>query len=491
MDEDVVQNSRIHNFFKAAWKGLNKESSVNVTNLNKIVDENISGTNNQNIMNLQKHGDTEPSAYTSNRCDANNTRVMVNETSKTSSTSNSFFMKYLKEHDIAKSAETNSDRNLVDRPESRLPNTDVPICKHTFDTDSDDNIFESPVTSTEEQKEEKSYLLSRTVTTRLNLEASTSAIENHTDDKSTEMWVSLGELFPDVSKVDDDVVALLPVPLQERLQARIEEAKQDSRISSKHALTNMTSSDDSNLTDTPDSWFVGGRTQAETEQGSESVNANLHAAECVAESEMENQPCNESKSSKPMNPTHHSDDQKDNLLCESRYVLQDTIKESLGIVECDNVIFPPAAKQQYLSARYVPPSHREEALRMSADSVNHCKADTSYAHDITSLAPSTSKESGAKCSQNIVAETCPQCRKDVLLSEYLEHLDFHAAEKLHEVLNGVAVHMRTAPNASALHKKPSLELPTKRKRGNRPTKKSSVIDRDKKMRSITTFFTPK
>jgi hypothetical protein len=91
-----------------------------------------------------------------------------------------------------------------------------------------------------------------------------------------------------------------------------------------------------------------------------------------------------------------------------------------------------------------------------------------------------SEETETENSQNIVAETCPQCCKDIPLSEYPEHLDFHTAKKLHEELNGGAVHVRTTTATSTLHKN-LYELPTKRKCGHFP-KKPSVTDCDKRMR---------
>jgi hypothetical protein len=113
--------------------------------------------------------------------------------------------------------------------------------------------------------------------------------------------------------------------------------------------------------------------------------------------------------------------------------------------------------------------------------MNHCEVDISYAKNTMA---SVSEGNDTENSENIVAENCPHCKKDVPLSEYAEHLDFHTAEKLHEELNGVAV------NASALNRNLSLEPPTKRKHGP-PCKKPSLIERNKKMRSITAFFTPK
>jgi hypothetical protein len=279
-------------------------------------------------------------------------------------------------------------------------------------------------------------------------------------------------------------VALLPVSLQERLQARIEKAKHNPITSNEHILMNVTSND--NVIDTTDSQFVGDHTQDETQQGTEDVKAFIHAAECVTQSEMEKQPCNKNMSPKAMNLLYHSNDQKDDLLSKSCCVLQHTRRENLDHIQVCGDIFPPDAKQPNLSASHVPLSHRDEAARASTDCMNHCKVDVSCAKNIMA---SMSEENDTVNIESIVAENCPHCRKDVPLSEYAEHLDFHTAEKLHEALNGVAVHVKSTVNASALHRNPSLELPTKRKHG--LCKKPSVIDRKKKMRSITSFFTPK
>jgi hypothetical protein len=239
--------------------------------------------------------------------------------------------------------------------------------------------------------------------------------------------------------------------------------------------------------DPTDSQFVGVHSQDETEQGTKDVKAFIHAAECVKQSEMEKQPCNRNMSPKGMNLLYHSDDQKDDSLSKSHCVLQHTRGENLDHIQDCGDIFPPDAKQQHLSAGHVPLNHRDEASRAGSDCMNHCKLDVSCAKNIMA---SVSEEHDTENSESIVAENCPHCRKDVLLREYAEHLDFHTAEKLHKELNGVAVYVKSTVNASAQHRNPSVELATKRKRG--PLcKKPSVIDHNKKMRSITAFFTPK
>ncbi|PNF37476.1 hypothetical protein B7P43_G14868 [Cryptotermes secundus] len=448
MNEGVAQNSTINDFF-----GVTQKES------NKVVCKNSSGTDDQ------KHGKT-----------------VLTDSSKASSTDNSFFIKYIKQHTLTKSAETNSDMVLVGTHDSRPhDNIDLPI-SNVLDTNSDDDMFESPVTDMEEKKKEKSNLPVRTTTTELNPEVSTSMIENQVDDDTSKMWISLGELFPDFSRIDDDVVALLPVSLQERLQARIEKAKDNSRTSNKQILTNITSNN--NVIDTTDSQSVGDHSQGETELGTKDVKPFIHAAECVTQSEMEKQPYIENMSPKGMNLLYHSNDQKDDLLSKSCSVLQHRRSENLDQIQVCDDIFPPDTKQQNLSVSRVPLSHRDEAAGPSTDFMNHCKVDVSYAKNIMASDKDTEN------SESIVAENCPHCRKDVPLSEYAEHLDFHTAEKLHEELNGVAVHVKSTVNASALHRNPSLELTTKRKHGSL-CKKSSVIGRNKKMRSITAFFTPK
>jgi hypothetical protein len=423
VNECVAQNSTIRDFF-----GLAQKES------NRVVCENINDTN------KQKHR-----------------KIMLPDSNKASSAGNSFFMNYLKQHGAIKCAETSSSVVSVDTHESRqLDNVNLPKSKHVLDTNSDDDMFESPVTMVEKQKEDKSNTVVRTTTAELNLEVPTLMIESQADDDTSKMWVSLGELFPDISKIDDEVVALLPVPLQERLQARIEEAKKNSRINSKCALTNITTSSN-NIIDTTDSCFAGSNSQDETKEGAKDVKAFVHAAKCIMQSETETQSCNKNTLPKATNVSYNSDDQKVDLLSESRCVLQHTKEENLGQIQVCDGIFPPDAKQQYLNASHV---------------------------------PFVSEENHAEDSESTVAEYCPQCRKDVPLYEYAEHLDFHTAEKLHKELNGVEMHVTDTLNASALHKNPSLELPTKRKH-NPLCKKPSMIDRNKKMKSITAFFAPK
>mgnify|MGYP000138447774 CR=1 FL=1 len=99
--------------------------------------------------------------------------------------------------------------------------------------------------------------------------------------------------------------------------------------------------------------------------------------------------------------------------------------------------------------------------------------------DIMSKLSNSTETNGASS----IVEKCPECGKVILLSEYLEHLDFHAAEHLHKELN-------RAPQSAPLCKIPAVELPVKRKRG-RGGKKTSAVVADKKLRSIRAFFAPK
>jgi hypothetical protein len=419
VNEGVEQNSTIHDFFVTAQK----ESD-------KVLHENVKDTNNQKRRN-----------------------VMLGDSSKASSTGKSFFMKYLKQHSATKSVETSSVVSVGTRESRHLDSIDLLKSKHVLDTHSDDDMFESPVTDVERQTKVNSNLPLRTMTAELNSGVPTPMIENQADDDTNKMWVSLGELFPDLTKIDDEVVALLPVPLQESLQARIEKAKNNTRLSNKHGLTNITASSN-NVIDTSDSWFVGSHVQDKTKYCAKDVRAFVLAAKYVRQWETENQPCNKDVLPKATNLLYLPDYQKDDSLSESHCVLQHTRKENMDHRQiCDGI----DAKQQYLNAGRVP------------------------------FVP---EENDAGNSESIVTENCARCRKVVPLSEYAEHLDFHAAEKLHKELNGVAVHVTDTLSASTLHKNPSLELPTKRKHSPK-CKKTSVIHRDKKMKTITAFFNPK
>lgn len=482
VSEDAAQNSTIHDFFKVTQKELNKEVSKSVTELNKEVHENISGMNNQ------EPGDNKTSTLLENIYNGNGSKIVANDKGKESSTSNSFFMNYLKQRSVVKSAEAGSGKISVGTSENRSPDSkDHPISKYVCDTDSDNDMFDSPVADTEKVKESKSDVHLQTTITNLNLGASTSVTKEHVND-NTKTWVSIEELFPDINNVDEDVVALLPSPLQKRLHSQIENAKHNSRISNKCAVSTVTTSDDSKLIDAPDSLLVGGHTKCEAEELTEVVKVSMHVEDGVSESEREKQLCSGNKLSTALHPLGHSDDEKDDILSKSSHVLQGAKEESWDLLQVCDDISPPEAEEQYLSADQFSLRRRDEAVRACTGIAGHSTAFVS--NDVTSMILGMSEENDVKDTMNVVAEVCPQCKKAVLLSEYPEHLDFHTAEKLHEELNGRTVQMRTAVSTSALDKKPSLELKTKRKRGPL-SKKPSVTDRDKKMRTITAFFTPK
>ncbi|XP_046998076.1 DNA polymerase eta [Schistocerca americana] len=90
-------------------------------------------------------------------------------------------------------------------------------------------------------------------------------------------------------------------------------------------------------------------------------------------------------------------------------------------------------------------------------------------------------------SSNVASDVCPHCKSIVLLSEYPEHLDFHLAEKLHEELNSAtSVASTSMPNQVP---KTKINLNKRKKGGN--VKKSQDNKTDtKKVKSITSFFTP-
>lgn len=482
VSEDAAQNSTIHDFFTVTQKELKKEVSKSVIELNKQVHENISGMNNQET------GDNKPSTFLENKHNGNVSKIMVNHKGKESSTSSSFFMNYLKQRSVVKSAEAGSGKVSVGISENRSPNSkDHPISRHVHGTDSDNDMFDSPVAETEKVKENKSDVHLQTTVTNLNLGASTSVAKENVND-TTKTWVSIEELFPDINNVDEDVVALLPSPLQKRLHSQIENAKRNSRISNKRAVSTVTTSDDSKLIDAPGCLLVGGHTKCEAEECTEVVKVSMHVANCVSESEREKQLCSGSKLSTALHLLGHSDDEKDDILSKSSHVLQGAKEESRDLMQVYDDISPPEAEEQYLSADHISLRSRDEAVRACTSVAGCSTANVSYG--VTSMLLGMSEENDVKDTVNVVAEVCPQCKKTVLLSEYPEHLDFHTAEKLHEELNGRTVQMRSALSASTLSKKPSLQPKTKRKRGPLP-KKPSVTDCDKKMRTITAFFTPK
>lgn len=477
VSEDAAQNSTIHDFFKVTQKELNKEVSKSVIELNKEVHENISGINNQ------EPGDNKPSTFLENMCNRNGSIIMVNDKGKELSTSSSFFMNYLKQRSVVKSAEAGTGKVSVDTSENRSPDRkDHPISKHVHDTDSDNDMFDSPVADTEN----KSVVHLQKTITNFNLGASTS-VTNECVNDATKMWVSVEELFPDINNVDEDVMALLPSPLQKRVHSQIENAKHNSRISNKHAVSTVTTSGDSKLIDAPDCLLVGGHTKCEAEELTEVVKVSMHVDDCVSESEREKQLCSGSKLSTALHLLGHSDDEKDDVFSKSSHVLQGAKEESRDLMKVFDDISPEAERHN-LSADHISLRRRDEAARAGTGVASCSTANVSYG--VTSKIHGISEENDVKDAMNVVAEVCPQCQRAVLLSEYPEHLDFHIAEKLHEELNGRTLQMRTAVSTSTLDKKPSLKLKTKRKRGPL-SKKLSVTDCDKKMRTITAFFTPK
>ncbi|KAJ9574845.1 hypothetical protein L9F63_008005, partial [Diploptera punctata] len=214
--------------------------------------------------------------------------------------------------------------------------------------------------------------------TGVNFGASTSRIDDDTD----ELCVSLSEIFPDLDEIDNDVVSLLPSPMQKRLQTRIEyQQKQNTNIALRNEDISM-------------------------------------------------------KNNTIINYEKRSNQQSG--------------------LEDQQIEFNNQKKQNTLK-------HRNGEKETNCDS--QCKADSS--------------KGNINCE---LVEKCPECGKEFPLSEYLEHLDFHAAEKLHKELNRV-------PQLAPLHTTAPVKVPAKRKRG-RPGKKKLVIGTDKKLRSITAYFSP-
>lgn len=89
--------------------------------------------------------------------------------------------------------------------------------------------------------------------------------------------------------------------------------------------------------------------------------------------------------------------------------------------------------------------------------------------------------------KKVASEICPHCNSIVLLSEYPEHLDFHLAEKLHKELNSATSSANTCTSNHL--PKTKINLNKRKKGGNVRNNHDNKTD-SKKVKSITSFFTP-
>ncbi|XP_069698469.1 DNA polymerase eta [Periplaneta americana] len=442
VDENVAQNSTLHDFFKTTQKGKEVDNgavrNINNTNSNISVD-----VQKQNAVEVQKQNENCKSSSVMDK----------NSDGCGNSLSTSFFMKFLKQN-IAKSDEK-SDAGF--KPENKCKENLHPTFELEIDVASDDDMFESPElvkTSKNEnkcnKKRDSDSTDDRKRIAESKSEASTSVVQNEAvTDNTSEMWISPGEIFPNLSQVDDDVMVLLPSPLQRKLKLRIEEAKNSktNSESTKKETDKIIPVTDSDESRTPDSHFVGGQTQDDfVEKKPRIVKADVYKTKNMSQDTVEESSHNKKNSYDHVAPLHHPVNRS---LSKNQQVLQGHKDEDFDVIEvCEDQASPSNAEQQ---------EFRNGEVRGNLD---------------------------------VITERCAECGQEVPLVEYPEHLDFHAAEKLHRELNEGAVRAGPTLSSAQSQRISSYDPLPKRKRG-RPSKKTAVVTAGKKMRSITAFFAPK
>ncbi|PSN56696.1 hypothetical protein C0J52_00039 [Blattella germanica] len=406
-----------------------------------------------------------------------------------SSLKNSFFMKYLKQK---------AEGNSVVVPAATVSSDD-----DMFGESGNSNAGHIKSNKPSSSKSSSNYeVMANEKDSSAIGGASTSRTES--DDS---LCVSISEIFPNLDDVDDDIVEMLPEPLRERLRDRIEicgKAQQNAeKIKSTgkenkkcQRLTKERSSSTEikkKVTDKREVEVNGHirlsrdeRNDLSTNGETAQVKAGRPKDEVGNPIELENALSSKSCLVPQMSNSndHASEEDNEELRC---WQLPQGSSESLELpVNTENAL---AHQHNHKDVSHTTSSNApRNKLSISKHDISNNKNNTKTSRkctkmpeDLDAITALEEEPSEAGVDNEGMMEVCPQCNKAVPLVEYLEHSDFHAAELLHKELN-------RAPLSRPPQK---TEIPTKRKRGRPSRKGTPVIGSDKKMRSITAYFTPK
>ncbi|XP_067006969.2 DNA polymerase eta [Anabrus simplex] len=291
-------------------------------------------------------------------------------------------------------------------------------------------------------------------------------------------WISLQEIFPDLNDVDDDVVALLPSPMQRKLVSRMENHKKNKEIAQ---ISEDSDGDDlssqSNKTcskSTVENFVLKERILAEhsdtkviykpkckSSENSEEIFVSVDAG--VSNNTTKSCDPNASVSVSPIKKAKMTDVNNTVTGCGT--------SQNSDLHVLDSTDDNSAALDRETSIVQLGNSVAEQDLSQTFSGSKNSETGELSSHHFEDLLDES----------NIESEICPHCHEVISLLEYPEHLDFHIAKELDKELNF------TAPSVSRTVAK---DVPTTVKKRGRTSKKQNTSVADKKIRSITNFFTP-
>ena len=481
VDESSNQNSTILNFFKTAQKVDDRSCNAKTNqNENDLVDEYMERH--------EEESDVNENSVQKQLVDSTGKQEITKEDinkheNEIPSLKNSFFLRYLKQKATGNTVVTSSRLSSTDNSDDDMfenyEKSDNVRRKNPTDLISDQKIISNSKVNTCKVSALGTDSVSENVRI-LNFGASTSRVDSETN----ELSVSLSEIFPDLDEVDDGVVELLPSPMQKKLKARIEDRRKHNNNNNNGKLQkhiNRRKKTGKYVTDTKDSDSSNYRTSDRHMSNQAVITGNSGTRISYVNCDSPNvELSNDQKQSR------NSENEQTNITCinsKTNVQNEEIIREDHRIpmyYEKENNSLPEPHqksgvsnqnKHQILKSVNETKMRKEGSIREVSDSIV-------IDNDVSKSTNSTE----GSVDDNII-EKCSECGRMILLSEFLEHSDFHAAEFLHKQLNGT-------PQLAAPQKLPTVETPAKRKRG-RPNKKITGVVADKKLRSITAYFTTK
>lgn len=278
------------------------------------------------------------------------------------------------------------------------------------------------------------------------------------DDVRKDHWISPQEIFPDLEDVDEDVLALLPTPMKEKI-SKLCSAKPPTV---NELFPNKDKIDEEVIEMLPTQM----REEIRIKKNSrlESIDKYKEGNMLAIVKKLQN---NEASGSKE-NPSKPSTSKE----------LFPEIKNNITKASLENQL--EASDLDLENSENSSNKHNGENFEIdhSTDKIQTHLKEMDF-------------ENPNQFTNQTIFEICSECKKSIPLSEFLEHLDFHTAQNLHRSLN--SAHSSTitiSPITRSSPFKNSKISNVKRKRG-RQSNNTNHVEDTKKTKSIASYFTPR
>ncbi|XP_075213948.1 DNA polymerase eta [Lycorma delicatula] len=288
----------------------------------------------------------------------------------------------------------------------------------------------------------------------------------HSDED--DFWVSPSEIFPDFNDLDENVVSLLPSPLQRKIIARTKKSSdcQDNNDKNKNFD------------------IVQGH---ESDKSNNNVKNYINYSNNLVISKSSSNP-NPSSSKTVFTTTvhvHNCDNLNEYNSVKSKTEIADVEKQSkFNEDSIDEINEIEIVETNKLNVVNLSENFKSERIITNIGGCSETNLDAIEEID------------NSRLSCESLFKVCSYCKESVVVIDFQEHIDHHIALELHQQWNSIyqnesSNHSKNVINKTSVNNESNIKnkSPIKRKR-HQPTKKKSTID-SKKHRSILSFFAPK